>query len=53
MDKRIEELAQSHNMTPDKIRAELESNNGFENMRSEIMASKTMTELLENAKIKK
>jgi trigger factor len=52
VEERIGALAARYRMPPERFRAELEKRNGLENLRSEVRADKTMTFLLENAKIK-
>lgn len=53
IDARMESMAEHWKMSVERLRAELEKENGMERLTSEILAEKTLDFLLENAKIKK
>ncbi|MFC1452749.1 hypothetical protein ACFLSJ_05325, partial [Verrucomicrobiota bacterium] len=53
LDERLKSMAQRHSMPEERLRSELEKQNGIEGVRSEIRAEKTLDFLMENVKIKK
>jgi trigger factor len=52
IDAHVESMAKRYGVSPERLRADLEKANGMERLRSDIRADKTLSFLLENAKIK-
>ena len=53
VNERIETMARGYQMSPERLRSEIEKHNGIEGLRSDIRCDKALDFVLENARIKK